>query len=61
MREVKVIEERCLACGGCIAICPTDAIKMSTSVIIINVEECISCGLCIKYCAFGAIKEEENP
>lgn len=60
MNPAKINRERCLTCGGCIAICPSDAIKMSRDTVIINVNECIGCGLCIKYCALGAISQEEK-
>lgn len=55
-----VDEKKCLACGGCVAICPKDAIKMSGEMVTISVDECTGCGLCIKYCAFGAIRSEEK-
>lgn len=45
----------CLACGGCISVCPQDAILMITNKAVINKEECISCEICIKTCPIGAI------
>ena len=53
----KVNKDRCLSCGGCVAICPQDAIKMSSDIITISIKNCINCGICVKFCAFGAITE----
>jgi ferredoxin len=53
----KVDEQLCLACGGCISICPQDAISMCGNRAFIFMKKCISCGLCVKTCPVGAIFE----
>ena len=53
-------KERCLACGGCISVCPQDAIIMESSKAAVNEEKCIGCGVCIKTCPVGAIEEKKN-
>jgi len=53
-----VNNNKCLACGGCISICPKDAITMITSKAIVNKKECISCEICINACPIGAIMWE---
>ena len=53
-----VDKSKCLACGGCISICPKDAILMYGNKAFVIGEKCISCAICIKTCPVGAIGEE---
>jgi Fe-S-cluster-containing hydrogenase component 2 len=53
-------KEKCLACGGCISVCPQDAILMVTSKALVNKELCNSCSICVKTCPVGAIGWEEK-
>jgi len=57
MGKPKAIVERelCLACGGCISVCPQDAITMIAWKASVNKENCISCEICIKTCPVAAI------
>jgi len=56
--KAKVNVRVCLACGGCIAVCPQDAITMISSKAYIEKKKCISCEICIKTCPIGAIEWE---
>lgn len=49
---------KCLVCGGCISVCPQDAITMRSTVAIVSKEKCIDCGICIQMCPVGAISSE---
>ena len=53
-----VDNNKCLACGGCISVCPEDAISWIGYKAIIDPENCISCRICINTCPIGAIFEE---
>jgi MinD superfamily P-loop ATPase len=53
MGKPKISEEKCFSCGGCISVCPEDAITMYFRPIIGDV--CSNCGICIKTCPIGAI------
>jgi pyruvate formate lyase activating enzyme len=53
-----VKKEICLACGGCISVCPQDAILMISSKAVVNQEQCNSCSICVKTCPIGAINWE---
>ena len=57
MEKPKAIvdEWKCLACGGCISICPQDAVSMCGSKALVEEEKCISCAICIRTCPVGAI------
>jgi ferredoxin len=56
--KAKVDEKICLACGGCISVCPKDAIIMSGIRAFVLVDKCNSCSICIKTCPVAAISGE---
>ena len=51
-----VIDENCVACGTCAAVCPVDAISEG-DIFVIDPDVCISCGTCAENCPAGAISE----
>jgi len=56
-----VHKQTCLACGGCISICPRDALTMIAGKAMVDKKKCTSCELCLKTCPIGAITwEGEN-
>jgi ferredoxin len=56
--KANVDKKKCLACGGCISICPQDAISWIGYKAEVNLEKCISCAICIRTCPIGAITGE---
>jgi len=60
MGKPKAIVDRelCLACGGCISVCPQSAISMYGMRAFVTREKCISCAICIRTCPVGAISGE---
>jgi ferredoxin len=56
--KAKVDKKMCLACGGCISVCPQDALLMCGGRAFVNEEDCISCAICIRMCPVGAISGE---
>ena len=46
--------EICVACGGCLDLCPTIAIRMIDDQVNIDTEKCIDCGICVKVCPVNA-------
>ena len=44
----------CVACGGCIELCPVAAIRMINDKVNINSEKCVDCGICVKVCPLNA-------
>ena len=56
--KAKVDTSKCLACGGCISVCPKDALSMNGGKAFVTSEKCISCAICIKVCPVAAICEE---
>ena len=53
-----VDKKKCLACGGCISVCPQDAISWIGNKAEVIPEKCNSCTICIKTCPIGAISAE---
>lgn len=54
---LRVIGEKCTACGACADICPQDAIIIKDVAVIDN-DACVECGACIDECPQDAIVEE---
>ncbi len=50
--------EKCIDCGGCVSLCPTDALHMDERELLeYSLEKCIGCLLCIDSCPRYAIEE----
>ena len=50
--------EKCINCGACVSLCPTEALQMNEDFELIFLEEkCIGCHLCIDSCPRFAIEE----
>jgi len=56
--KAKVDRKKCLSCGGCISICPQDALSMEGMKALIDRKKCIGCAICIRVCPINAISEE---
>ncbi len=50
-----VIDSKCIACGTCVATCPSNAITIG-EVAHIDEDTCIGCGMCVVACKYGAIE-----
>ncbi len=57
-QEVKRLEERCIHCGACTAVCPTGALHIRRPEMSVEFEEqkCSVCELCITACPTRAMK-----
>jgi ferredoxin len=52
-----VIDDRCTACGACLATCPTRALRPAPKRPFVIDERCTGCGACVEVCPRGAIWE----
>ena len=55
-----VIDDSCVKCGACAAICPVSAMHDAGSQLVINPDVCIDCGACIAECPQGAITSDSE-
>jgi ferredoxin len=51
---------RCCACGGCVSLCPEDALRLEETRLVVN-QACTACGLCLPACPVGALWLGECP
>ncbi|MFH1721328.1 MAG: 4Fe-4S binding protein [Candidatus Altiarchaeota archaeon] len=56
--KMRVEPNRCLYCGGCVGVCPHDALILAETRLILDQKKCTECGLCYQFCPVGAIKNE---
>lgn len=50
---ITVDRRRCAYCGGCVSVCPVEAISLAETRLLID-ESCIECGDCLAACPMGA-------
>jgi NAD-dependent dihydropyrimidine dehydrogenase PreA subunit len=56
--RIKVDEDKCINCGACISVCPTDALHFDEQEKLEFVmERCIGCLICLDSCPRHAIEE----
>lgn len=48
---------RCAYCGGCVSVCPVDALMLAETRLIVNAD-CIDCGNCVLACPVGALQPQ---
>jgi len=50
-------EERCVHCGACTAVCPTEALSVSgeDKKVVLDPEKCVACGNCVNVCTVKCI------
>ncbi len=51
---ITVDAARCAYCGGCVSVCPEDALHLAETRLIVC-ETCTECGLCVPACPMGAL------
>ena len=52
---MKIDEAKCVACGGCKATCPAEAISEGSPAYTIDPDKCLDCGACAAQCPAEAI------
>lgn len=56
---VRVDQDTCIACGACIAVCPTGSLVTNADgKAECQPDVCIDCGACIPTCPVSAIEQE---
>lgn len=55
-RYVEIDAEKCIDCGACTGVCPTDALILdSEKKLVVREEKCVLCGNCLKACPRNAV------
>jgi len=52
---ISIDESRCCYCGGCVSVCPADALYLAETRLHVQ-EDCLDCGECIAACPTGALR-----
>ena len=57
-KDVLWREDRCVHCTACISVCPTAALQVNRSTMIVSFDsdKCIGCELCIPVCIYKAME-----
>lgn len=57
-QDIRWLDERCTHCTVCIPICPTEAIILDRTQMIVSFDKdkCIGCGLCVPACPYKAVE-----
>ena len=51
-------EDKCIDCGSCVSLCPTEALLMDDKdLLVFSEDKCIGCYLCVDSCPRFAIEE----
>src|SRR5512139_1056274 len=56
-RVVTVLSYRCAYCGGCVSVCPVEALSLAETRLVIS-SDCIDCGNCVTACPVGALQPD---
>ncbi|RLF49852.1 MAG: ferredoxin [Thermoplasmata archaeon] len=55
-KKVRHNADKCMLCGGCVAVCPANAITLYETVLVVDEDACIGCGECVRVCPMGAME-----
>jgi digeranylgeranylglycerophospholipid reductase len=56
---VIVDQDRCAYCGGCVSVCPVEALTLAETRLTVDAS-CIDCGDCVVTCPVGALRPEDT-
>jgi ferredoxin len=51
---MKIDKNTCVGCGGCVNLCPVDAISFVDDKALIAEDVCTDCGTCLQVCGVEA-------
>lgn len=52
---IRINWECCLHCGGCVGLCPVDALTLYGVRLEVS-EACTDCGICVRFCPVEALE-----
>jgi len=57
---IRADKNKCLRCGGCVAVCPRSALKLTEHGISCVRDKCTNCKICVEFCPVGALKLDDK-
>ena len=56
IEDIQKDDEKCVHCGACTSICPTEALNFNEEKkVVVEAEKCVHCGACVKVCPTQAL------
>ena len=53
---IKINHDKCCYCGGCVGLCPQNALELQETILAVDEKKCNECKICMKFCPVGAIE-----
>jgi electron transfer flavoprotein alpha subunit len=61
LRQIEVLQDKCVGCGLCVKACPFGAISLRERKAVIDYDKCTFCGSCVPVCKkFNAIRQNDT-
>lgn len=54
--DIRIIRDKCCYCGGCVGVCPDDALFLMDCELTVDKEKCSLCQNCLLFCPVDAIE-----
>lgn len=57
-QDISKDDERCVDCGACVGVCPSEALRLvrPEMKVVLDPESCVACGECVTACPVRAMK-----
>jgi ferredoxin len=52
---LEIYADKCLQCGGCVSLCPVEALFLSFDHLECDLGLCTLCEICVNFCPVGAL------
>jgi len=58
LQDIQKNDERCVDCGACVAVCPSQALALErpSMKVIFRADDCVACGECVPTCPVRAME-----
>jgi len=58
LQDIRRNDERCVDCGVCVAVCPSEALTLEqpSMKVLFQADECVACGECVPTCPVRAME-----
>ena len=57
---IKLTQQLCGRCGGCVAVCESDALELGSDGLVVIGELCTLCNNCVVFCPSKALENENE-